>query len=141
MKKQVRMGVFETNSSSTHTLCICTEQQFKAWEDGKLLYNRYNDKFIENREMTEEEKEEAVKDYWTRYQKNHKYVKDYEELTSEEKAEVYKDVEEGGYFDVDEDYETCNEWYDDEYLEFYEEHYTTEHGDKIVVFGKYGYDG
>ena len=30
MKQSIRYGVFETNSSSTHTLCICTEKEYEA---------------------------------------------------------------------------------------------------------------
>ena len=36
--KQIRKNVFETNSSSTHTLAICTEDEYKDWQDGKLLF-------------------------------------------------------------------------------------------------------
>ena len=29
MKRKIRRGVFETNSSSTHSLTICTEEEFE----------------------------------------------------------------------------------------------------------------
>lgn len=32
--RQIRMNVFETNSSSTHTIAICTEEDFKKWQNG-----------------------------------------------------------------------------------------------------------
>lgn len=35
---------------------------------------------------------------------------------------------------------TYDEWCEDEYLETYEEKYTSPSGDEIVVFGKYGND-
>lgn len=140
MKKQIRRAIFESNSSTTHTLVICSEKEFNDWTNGKTLLNGYRNKFIENREMNDEEKEEAVKDYYDRFQRTHKYTKKYEELTSEEKAELYKEAQDNGYFEVDEDYKSYKQWNDDEYLETFEYHYTTEHGDKIVAFGKYGND-
>lgn len=40
MKKQIRIGVFETNSSSTHSLVICSKEQYEKWEKGELVYIR-----------------------------------------------------------------------------------------------------
>ena len=40
MKKQTRVGVFETNSSSTHSLTICTEDDFERFKSGELRLNR-----------------------------------------------------------------------------------------------------
>lgn len=42
MKKQTRVGVFETNSSSTHSLTICTEDDFERFKDGKFM-SRYGE--------------------------------------------------------------------------------------------------
>ena len=33
---QVRQGVFETNSSSTHSITMCTKNEFNEWVDGKI---------------------------------------------------------------------------------------------------------
>lgn len=41
IKRQIRFGAFETNSSSTHSLIVCTQQQYLDWKDGKLLWNKY----------------------------------------------------------------------------------------------------
>ena len=35
MKKQIRIGVFESNSSSTHSLTIVSEDEFKKWKNGE----------------------------------------------------------------------------------------------------------
>lgn len=32
MKKQIRRGVFETNSSSCHSLTMCSEKEYEKWE-------------------------------------------------------------------------------------------------------------
>ena len=38
MKKQVRRNVFETNSSSVHTLVVCKESDYDRWKNGEVLY-------------------------------------------------------------------------------------------------------
>lgn len=39
MKINIRSNVFETNSSSVHTLCICTEDEYEKFKNGELLYD------------------------------------------------------------------------------------------------------
>lgn len=41
MKKQIRMGVFETNSSLCHALSICTEEEFEKWKNGDVWWDRW----------------------------------------------------------------------------------------------------
>lgn len=36
--KQIRIGVFETNSSSTHTLVVCTDEELEKWKKGEMIY-------------------------------------------------------------------------------------------------------
>lgn len=91
----VRRNVFETNSSSTHSLCICTEEEYEKFKNGSMMYNDYSEElqFVSDKELEED-----------------KYR--------------YKS------------YEDMGEW-----LEFYEEHFTTPSGDKMVAFGEFGFDG
>ena len=46
MKKTIRLGVFETNSSTTHRLVIGTKEQFDKWANGELILDGWQDKFI-----------------------------------------------------------------------------------------------
>lgn len=46
MARTIRFGVFETNSSSVHTMTIVTEEQFNKWVDGKALYDRWEEELI-----------------------------------------------------------------------------------------------
>jgi len=91
----VRRNVFETNSSSTHSLCICTENEYEKFKNGDMMYDDYNEElqFVSDKELEE---------YKYRYKS----------------------------------YDSMGEW-----LEFYEEHFTTPSGDKMVAFGEFGYDG
>ena len=36
MKKQIRRGVFETNSSSVHSLTMCMESDYDRWQEDNL---------------------------------------------------------------------------------------------------------
>ena len=58
MKRQVRIGVFETNSSMTHSLTICTEEDFDKWEKGELLFDRYSDKLINASDIKEDDEDD-----------------------------------------------------------------------------------
>lgn len=46
MKRQIRNGVFETNSSIVHTLTICTKKEFDEWKNGELLFDSDNEEFV-----------------------------------------------------------------------------------------------
>ena len=143
MKRQIRKSVFETNSSSTHSLTICTEEEYNKWKNGEILFNKWSEKFVELKEytLTDEIKELAMLDY---NGKRQKYWKEWEELSEEEKEELYlAKIEEKKERDLAgaityREYEN-DSWYDD--LTDYLEYYTSPSGDKLVIFGKYGYDG
>ena len=65
MRVIVRPGVFETNSSMTHTLIIASKEDAKKWENGEMLW--CNGWKSEKRLVTLEEKEKMVNDpvsYW-----------------------------------------------------------------------------
>lgn len=40
MKEQVRVGTFETNSSSVHCMTMCTTSDYEKWKNGELLYDK-----------------------------------------------------------------------------------------------------
>lgn len=53
---QIRQGVFETNSSSTHSICICTQDEFNKFKNGEMVYNNWDEELV-----TEEEFEKMCK--------------------------------------------------------------------------------
>ena len=110
--KKVRFSVFETNSSSTHSLTVVPLRLFEKWQKGKMIFCTDSDELIPI--------EEAIEHF------NNEFKKDYE--CFEEFC-----VEEGLY----EDYDT---WRTNECLETFLYDYVSESGDKIVVFGRYGND-
>lgn len=136
MKRQVRQGVFETNSSSTHSLTICTEDEYNKWKNGELLFDYWDDEFINpnNSFLTDDERESVKENY---NNKKGKYWKDWEDLSDEEKEELYAEKLERKHSDA----MTYDEWINRDYLETYVHSYTTPNGEKIIAFGRYGYDG
>lgn len=130
MKRQIRRGVFETNSSSTHSLTMCLKSDYDRWENGEVLL------FIGS--------DWGYPDGHTP-KTNHFYTK--EEAIEFEKSSKYPpsnnidwDSEEA------EEYLRENEWYtfenfDDDYLEWYKDTFTTPSGETVVAFGQYGYEG
>jgi hypothetical protein len=44
--KQIRVGVFETNSSSTHSLTIVSEEDYEKWKLGEFLLDTYKDVLV-----------------------------------------------------------------------------------------------
>ena len=123
MKRQVRRGVFETNSSSTHSLTMMMKNDYDRWHTEQLYlyeggYGWDFDKPDKNQLYT---KDEAVK-----FTKMNKYYKDEDEIDDE----ILRDA---GFISWDDE--------GSEYLEGFYQEFTTPSGETIVAFGEYGYDG
>lgn len=54
MKRQIRRGVFETNSSSVHSITMCMKSDFDKWKAGELVWDRWGQELIS---ITDEIKE------------------------------------------------------------------------------------
>lgn len=137
MKRQIRHGVFETNSSSTHSLTMCSEEEFEDWKRGKVLFDESKGGiFVSVSVMNDYDKKMAENNY-----ENTKdiFQKDWRDLAEEAKEKYYFEyAKENGI--IDEDSKTYEEYMGHGSLEKYVEHYTSKSGDKIVAFGEYGYD-
>lgn len=110
--------VFETNSSSTHSLTMCSKEDYDKWESGELLLDRNwrsKEKFIT--------KEAAIKEIKS---SDSSYDFENEDIV-EELLRDYDYYTYGAYWDTD--------------LEEFSQTYTTKTGEEIIAFGKYGYDG
>ena len=47
MKRTIRRGVFETNSSSVHSMVICNDEEWRKWQLGELVFDYWSDRLIE----------------------------------------------------------------------------------------------
>jgi len=121
--KQVRRGVFETNSSSTHSLTMMMKSDYERWQNEQLyLYTGSGwgwdfNKPVKNQMYTRDEVVAFVKSY--------RYYDKEEEIDN--KMLKYMDF---------------ISWDDEgnEYLESFYEEFTTPSGETIVAFGEYGND-
>jgi hypothetical protein len=114
----VRHGVFETNSSSVHSLSIMTQEKFSKWDNSNFMKDGETYTFDEGKEMLM-----ADADFLRWYGEE---SKEYDEETWNDmfrEYEFYTKEDFGG------DYET------------FEEKFTTPSGDKMVAFGFFGRDG
>ena len=137
MKKQIRKGVFETNSSSVHSLTICDADTFKKWKNGELLYDTWRDEFIKPiLELSNDQKEDAKKSYT---QVMEEYWKDWNDLNEEEKDNWYRRYAQKHGL-ISEDAKTYDAYFEDGYYDTYAKSYVTKSGDRIVCFGYYGHD-
>lgn len=123
MKRQIRYGVFETNSSSTHSLTMMMKKDYDRWHKEKLYlyeggYGWEFDKPTKNELYTRDEAVKFVKT--NQYYKNENFFDN--ELLKEAGFIAWND--EGNY-----------------YLESFYQEFTTPSGETIVAFGEYGYDG
>lgn len=141
MKKQVRVGIFESNSSSCHTLTFCTKKEWEDWRDGLLLYDTYEEELVSAKEYTPEEREAIIKGYYDRHKKL--YYKNYEDLTPEEKTSLIEEIEEHGLLSKARDtyrFKSYEDWINDYDYEHYSKEYTSSKGETVIAFGKYGYN-
>lgn len=56
MKEVIRRGIFETNSSSVHSLTMCSDDEYSKWRKGELYFDRYAKEFVEKSEETESDR-------------------------------------------------------------------------------------
>ena len=131
---QIRYGIFETNSSSTHSLYFANDKQWEDFRHGKTLLDIYNDNFVlwENAVEIVVKKEKENKYYlpfWNEFEETQYTEEEFRALSKEEQYNNF--LRHYGYLSYD-GLGQC--------MESYEEEYTTEHGDHVHVFGEFGHD-
>ena len=118
---QTRYSVFETNSSSVHSICICSKNEYDCWADElplitkeSFLWDDYSERLVSIEEILSYipiSFEEAERIGFSCINTNHYMTKS-----------VYS--------------QSCyKKWYND-----YEEKFTSPSGDKMIAFGYYGHD-
>lgn len=119
MKIQVRRGVFETNSSSTHSLTMCMKEDYDKWKAGEVYLNDSWSIKTEGQFATKEEAIKAIEQYTK---------ETYEEDEIDEKLRDWS-------------FKSYDDWCDNYELESFYDTFKTKTGEEIVAFGEYGYDG
>ena len=111
---QVRKNVFETNSSSTHSLVMAVKSDFDKWENGEVYYCEWA--WGDLKEKFESGKFYSVEE-----------VDAYYEAKGEERESDC--------------FVTYEEFCEEDYLEVSEYSYTTPGGEVVRACAKYGYNG
>ena len=116
---------------------MCSEEEFEQWKNGKVLFDEDGETFVKASELSNKDKEYAAQEY---EDNKDEYSKDWSELSETAKERYYtKYAKETDL--INEDAKTYDEWNNDYELETFVDKYTTKSGDRVVAFGKYGYDG
>lgn len=107
----VRRGVFETNSSSTHSLTMCSEDDYNKWRNGDLFLDTWRDEFVTKEKV-------------------------YEKLELDDDMDEDDIIDAIN----DSDFDTYERFMNDDYLETFCQTYESKSGENIIAFGKYGMD-
>lgn len=161
--KTIRTCVFETNSSSTHVISMCSEKKYDDFFKNHIgLWSTGSDKIMSFEEVLEDLRSDYRNDSVRKRFENQiikDYVADPDKIFTVENLkaviEKYGHLEEA--YDDDDDiegidsdlnallwfisdgYQTAEEWGEEDWIEeVFEDEYTTETGEKIVAFGYYG---
>ena len=94
--KLIRRGTFETNSSSTHSITMCTESDFDKWKNGEMYWNRWNEELVPKEEVEKLEDEYGDKIYYTYEEFN-----SYDYLEYETFEDHFNGVAAFGYYGYD----------------------------------------
>jgi len=116
---QIRQDVFETNSSSVHTLTICKKSEYQDWLNNKVL-------------LIEDYPYDLPNDIKEKYLNNKSFI------TEEDAKKVYEYCPD--YWDFNEMFVSINDYNNDYDLYNYEEEVNIENND-YIIFGKHGYMG
>ena len=131
---KIRYGVFETNSSSVHSLIMCNDDEYKHFMNNELFYDKWTDSFIS--------REEALERLYVQVRKDEDLRRELELPERFSRAEIDSiPLGELGHYLNDEvgiltsDYLFYSS--DFEY-ETYDDEYKTVSGEVIHAFGYYG---
>ena len=124
--KTIRANTFETNSSSTHSMIILTEEEYDKLESGEL--------YLDDDEVIT--KEEA-KNIFLKHMNEDKYIYD-DDLSFEENVKNYLDEFE--YYPCEYP-QSLKTWKEEDELESDTNIYISPSGDKLKIICKYGYIG
>lgn len=116
MKIQIRRNVFETNSSSVHSITMCSKDDFEKWKNNSdfYMYHRYNKPDVVGM------KEEII------------------ELLKSEMAYLDKDWNNEDFVAdlfADNEIFTFDRCFNKSDFETFVEYYTTPKGEDVVAFG------
>lgn len=144
MKKIIRTGVFETNSSSTHTLVIMNEADYNKWKEADTYRVESTwglSKIFEGKDTVTSQEVydlviEAAKD-----PANEKQIGWLLDSCEGDTIETATKEEIVDYFVSNGDLDSYDSFINDDYLETSEYEHVTPNGEVVKIVAKYGMDG
>lgn len=125
---QIRMGAFETNSSSTNSISICMQSDYLKWKNGELyLMERSAVNYTNN----------SIRDCVQ--EKDEKLFMTYDELAEMASRALGKPKDELSEEDIFWNIRACSykDFEDNFGGEFFERTFTTPSGETVVAFGSW----
>ena len=101
MKRQIRRGVFETNSSSVHSITMCMKSDYDRWLAGGLVFDDWHDEFVEITPAIQAEMESKYSRYLTYEEFYDRYYREYEHFESTFKTANNEEIVAFGYYGHD----------------------------------------
>jgi hypothetical protein len=99
--RQIRKNVFETNSSSTHSITMCMKSDYDKWVAGELAWDRWGDRLVEITPEIKTSMENDEGDYLTFEQFNDYEYIEYETFRTTFKTPNNEEVISFGYYGSD----------------------------------------
>ena len=149
----IRRNLFETNSSSVHSITMCDQTDFDAWKNGTLWFcggNFYNHeqllKFMKIRKLLDDYFDYDWKLMVFTYNHNTYSIKErqkiaeqfYDTISDEEAKALYEKYLKDEPFEIPLSFKDYEEKLD--YYETFEDLFISKSGDHVVAFGYYGMD-
>ena len=135
MKRQIRFGMFESNSSTTHVLYMVSRNVYEKYEQGGYLYDG-SDFGWKNKEIAPKKgeiysREEVIE----MIKNNYEYYKPFneDEMDEDEIKDEWNDIIWEAEFVSEESIEN-------QQFETFYDSYRTPSGEEVVAFGYYGYN-
>ena len=127
--KTIRNNVFETNSSSTHSVSVFYAEDYEKFKNNELLYNPESDELITSEEgveillnnLSEESKIKILNDKLTYSEIVDLYMDELEDI---EVPKFYKELIDSYYNDLETDITEFN----------------TKSGENLIIMCRYGYN-
>lgn len=106
--RQIRRGVFETNSSSVHSMTMCMKSDYDKWVSGDLYWDRWGDRLV-SKDIAEDILRKNASDRYLGYDKQfytydefHDYdLLEYETFVNKFKTPSGEEVVGFGYYGSD----------------------------------------
>lgn len=125
----IRPSVFETNSSSTHSLVMCMNDEYEHFKDGETFLNENwssKSEYVDKQFVSKSEAIDII--VHCPYRETEKNVDGMMAMNEEEFADLCKEYEIYSYDSYG------------GYHERFSDSFTAPSGEKVVAFGYYGWD-